>query len=310
MKKLFGVLVLAMAGTACQQQAPPTQHVADAAPVSTVSTDNRVAAAVASAAGAPLAPGQQRLLQQHDLSLLLETTADRGPNGSIHVFNGFFGPSHRRIEVIFTEVQRDANQPTRYYLRGKNRYKGIITPFAGTFTITQLADQPHFTKQELAEGYDREVNQASLYTAVGYCVLREDSTYKNSGVFRGQLALDWWVNPDGELRQSSRTSRTLTQNGGIKFDGQWLPYGQATAKSVVWVEDIFAYGPHILNNFAIGERDPDFNPKYAKLGWNTYWTNDEWWGDSTKTVPTASRPRTTLFSPPVVRADDSATTAD
>ena len=27
----------------------------------------------------------------------------------------------------------------------------------------------------------------------------------------------------------------------------------------------------------IGARDAHINPRYARVGWNTYWQNDEWW---------------------------------
>jgi hypothetical protein len=43
----------------------------------------------------------------------------------------------------------------------------------------------------------------------------------------------------------------------------------------VWVRDIIGYSPNILGDLVVGEREFHINPKYAKLGWNEYWTNDE-----------------------------------
>jgi hypothetical protein len=298
MKKLFVLLALAAASTACQHQAPPTQAV--------VATTKRSALAAAETPAIP------KFLAQHNLAPLLQTVTDLKSDGGPHIYNGFFGPSHRRIEVVFTQVIRDENRPNVYHIQGRNRYKGLITPFAGTLVLTQLVEQPYYSKKEL-EGsndpalyFDPALNKEKMYTAVGSFVLREDSTRKNAGTFRGSAALDVYLDPAArEVRLASRTARTLTRSGEAKFEGAWTPYGAASSKQVVWVENIFGFGPHILNNFSMGERDPDFNPKYAKLGWNTYWTNDEWWTEGYRDT-TRSAPLPHLaFTPPVAGPTDS-----
>jgi hypothetical protein len=48
------------------------------------------------------------------------------------------------------------------------------------------------------------------------------------------------------------------------------------------VQNIFYFQQDIFRDFIIGERDMDFNPKYAKLGWNSYWENEEWWAEPGK----------------------------
>ena len=278
MKPLPAFLALALAGTACQPQASAPQVLAAGLPKAAL---DKTAAPPADS----LTASQRRLLQQHSLADLLETNPTHNPK--VRSFDGFFGADHRHIEVIFTEVRQDASQPNRYYLQGKNRYKGQITPFTGTLLLTRLADQPRFTDQEVAKGFTTsEHNQAAMFTALGNFVLRQDSTAKNAGVFRGRVAIDWWVNPQGEVREESRTRETLTQDGGIKFEGRWTPYGPAAPQPVVWVADIFSYGPRVLQDFGVGERTPNFKSKYARLGWDDYWKNDEWWADTPK--PTAT----------------------
>jgi len=287
MKKLLALLALALAGTACQQQAPTTQAAAapeTAAPrlVPVVNKTNRPAPAAVS----PLSATARELLRRYDFSPLLGMSQGEG-DPRPHRQDGFFGAAHRRIEVVFTDVRRDENQPDIYYLRGKNRYKGTITPFAGTLTIVKVVEQPKLTRTDMAGAEDDPQNEPYAYTAVGRFVLREDSSRQQSGVFRGEAALDWAVIA-GKLQQYTQTSRTLTQGGNFKFEGTWTQYGATEAKPVVWVENIFGFDQsrHILKDFVFGERDPEFNPKYAKLGWNEYWTNDEWWADAPK--PTAS----------------------
>jgi hypothetical protein len=307
MKKLLGIFALAAAGTACQQT-QPTQAIAAIA--------ERPSQAAAPASVAEEAPAIPQFLAQHNLASLLQTVTDIKSAGGPHIYNGFFGPSHRRIEVVFTQVSRDEDRPNVYSIQGKNRYKGVITPFGGTLVLTQLVEQPHYSKRELAGtddpmGYlDPGLDKLPMYTAVGSFVLREDSAHKNAGVFRGHAALDVYLDPTHGLRLASRTGRTLTRSGNAKFEGTWLPYGAASPKPVVWVEDIFSYGPHILNNFSVGERDPDFNPKYAKLGWNTYWTNDEWWTEGYRDTVRSAPLRRVLFSPPSVATASDSTMTD
>lgn len=303
MKKLYALLALATVGTACQHQAPPTQ--AGAIPA------GRPRTATAVGPVAKEQPAIPQFLAQHNLARLLQTVTDLKSDGGPHIYNGFFGPSHRRIELVFTQVVRDEDHPNVYYLKGRNRYKRVITPFAGKLVLTQLVEQPHYSKKELAgevdlnEYVDPDLNKEAMYTAVGSFVLREDSTHKNAGVFRGSVALDVYLDPAHGLRLASRTGRTLTRSGEAKFEGVWTPYGPASSKPVVWVENIFGYGPHILNNFSIGERDPDFNPKYAKLGWNTYWTNDEWWTEGYRDTAQTAPPPHVAFVPPVASNRDS-----
>jgi hypothetical protein len=280
MKQLYSALLLVVTGTACQHQASPTQAIVAAKVTPLSSTTAQVAEPV---------PVVSQFLVRHNLASLLQTVTGLESDAGLHIYNGFFGPSHRRIEVVFTQVNRDEARPNLYRVQGKTRYKSIITPFAGTLVFAQVVEQPHYSKKELTEQvstptfyFDPAVDKATMYTAVGDFVLREDSTQNNAGIFRGNAALDLCLDPAKGLRIQSRVGRTLTRNGKVKFEGAWTPYGATSPKSVVWVEDIFSYGPQVFNNFTIGERDPDFNPKYAKLGWNTYWTNDEWWTDAFK----------------------------
>lgn len=303
MKQHYWVLSLALAAAACQPHTPATQELA-----ATITAKAPVAAAPVRVV--ELSPRIPQFLVQHNLARVLQTVTDP-QSGSSHIYNGFFGPGHRRIELVFTQVSRDEDRPGRYYVQGKSRYKSIITPFSGLLLLTELVEQPHYSTRELAgtddpNAYvDPELDKETMYTATGSFALREDSTHKNSGVFRGKVALDVYLDSDQGLRLASRTRRTPTRGGEAKYEGTWTPYGAASSKRVVWVENIFAYGPQVLNNFTIGERDPDFNPKYAKLGWNTYWTNDEWWTDSYRDTARSAPLPHLAFTPPVASAHDS-----
>lgn len=72
------------------------------------------------------------------------------------------------------------------------------------------------------------------------------------------------------------------KGAGLLYVGQWVSYQSKISKPLLLSGNVFITAPAALSNFSIGERDPSFNPKYARLGWNDYWANDEWWADSPK----------------------------
>ena len=279
MKQLPAFLVLALAGTACQPQAASTDTAAAKAEAPAIMPVNYRTKAAAPLPNSSLSPVHLALLRKHDIGPLLQSVTANGDT-AIQVQNGFFGPAGYRIEMALTKMQRDARQPGVFQVQGKSRYKKVITPFSGTIVITQLLDQPKYSPQEVAEGSQ---NQPNMYTAVGNFELREDARQRGAGVFRGKVALDFVIDDDNSVRQMMQTMHTLTQGGGVKYAGTWTNNATGKVQPVVWVENIFAYqGPQVFRDFTVGERDVDFNPKYAKLGWNTYWQNDEWWIDAGK----------------------------
>ena len=55
--------------------------------------------------------------------------------------------------------------------------------------------------------------------------------------------------------------------------------GQFTGREttpVLWKQGI-AVTRDIFTRFETGERDAHISPKYARVGWNNFWKNDEWW---------------------------------
>lgn len=310
MKRTYYSFIVLLA-SACQPQArtEPTQAVRE--PVSVVGSASAAPLAKTAPATASLAPVEsltpemQRVFQAHDLSPLLQTVN----SANAHAQNGFFGPDHYRIEVAFTEVRRDPAHPTVYFLRGKDRYKGRITPFSGIFTVNRFGEQPPYSAAQLAESQQEKydlTNDPNLFATEGYFELREDSTYRGAGIFRGRLNVDWAVNEDKSLALNIRNEQSLSVRGLIKYEGTWTNGTTHRSYPVVWVEDIFSYSNQhqVLNEFTIGERDVDFNPKYAKLGWNSYWENQEWWAESSRPAAVHLPPvPSDMTAAPVVAAD-------
>ena len=270
----------------CQPQTHP-QAVKNAPKTAAVAVSSAPAATPAPAPASGLASldtlpaALQKLMQANDLTPLLQTVkADGG-----YAQNGFFGPEHRRIEFAFTDVQRDPDHPNVYYLQGKDRYKGQITEFAGKLIIDRFGQRPTYAPEQLAAlgGAIRpEDKNARTNLTEGHFVLREDPAERGAGVFRGRLSIDWMLDEEGAVELDDRGRPTFSRHSGLKYEGTWTSARTHRVCSVVWVEDIFSYSyeQNVLTDFNVGERGPEINPKYARLGWNDYWENKEWWADS------------------------------
>ncbi|MGI4875072.1 MAG: hypothetical protein ACRYFX_28290 [Janthinobacterium lividum] len=291
MKKLLGVLVLAVAGTACQHHAPPVAT----ATVRKLPAPPAAAAPPAAVAKLPLlfaaadtlvAPMRQ-LLQTYDLSALWQNADDSDNNPT---FEGFFGPDHYHFAMVFSQVKRDADNPTRYYVLGKCRYRKNIRPFSGTLTVRQIAGlaYPGFLQAvAISDSNAADSVAGRTYTARAQLQLREE-TKENSGIFEGEVLLDFYVVPSrpvGYVRVYNHEGiepSLPTRGSGLLLQGNRLNVSTGQVKSFTVGPWLAAVAPNVYKDFMLDERMGQINPKYAKLGWNEHWENDEWWAATPK----------------------------
>jgi hypothetical protein len=293
MKKLLPLL--ALVGTACQPQVAQTTAAA-VAPAAADTTRPVAAAKVVSplpvffTSADTLTVPMREVLRLHDLSRLWQN-AERAegpyPNPS---FEGIFGPDNYRFGMVFNAVTRDPADPARYLVRGKCNYHKSknIRAFSGTLTVRQLRDlkYPGF----LRSVYYPEVAdtlQGRLYTAHAQLQLRE-TPQANSGIFEGEVVLDFYVVPGRPANyvyvhgHEGYEDQLPTRGGKLLVRGKRLNVTTGQVKSFLVGPELGAIAPYIFKDFMLDERMGQVNPKYAKLGWNEYWQNDEWWADSPK----------------------------
>jgi hypothetical protein len=202
------------------------------------------------------------VLAAHDLSVLFRYDSLQNP-----IQNGFFGPNHYRIEMLFTSVRQDSTQPNVFHITGKSRHKKVITPFTGTLNLTKMWHQKS----------TGDILPAQMpYEVQGTFDLREDAGSKYAGRFTGQSKLYFALDESGDLDWGYQLGYERAGTAGL-FQGMWQPYAHQAAQPVMWAQNIELIAEKVLPNFNIGERETVVNPKYAKLGWNNYWENDEWW---------------------------------
>ncbi|GAB2940413.1 hypothetical protein GCM10027048_00910 [Hymenobacter coalescens] len=174
--------------------------------------------------------------------------------------HGFVGADYYRLDVVLLSVQRDAQLVNVYHVRGKQRFKGRISAFAGRFTLDEVAEK---TLTRTRNNVRETQTIATAFTGR----FRFQLAPASRGVLVGDVTVDLRPQPfpAGDPRPT-----------GFTFDGEWhQPDGQY--RPVAWSDDVFSLGKALLGDFEIGSRSPDINPRYYHAGWDTYWENDEWW---------------------------------
>jgi hypothetical protein len=302
MKKTLYPFSLVLLLASCHQQQPAT--VAATVPVATTasqSTINEQPLPTLFTAADTLTGPMRQLLRENDLSKLWQgDTKDRQQNPTLE---GFFGPDHYRFALAFTCATRDAQHPEVYHVRGKCRYRKNIRPFEGTLTVRQIADldaawdYDDFTPQSqdstLTEAAANDSSMAQYegarrlshpYTLRAELQLEEKHA-ENSGIFLGEAILNFYV---AKARRLGYVTAPFVNNGAPANGSEMLLHGSRRnestrqVKTFVVAADVFAAAPEVYKDFGIGDRGGEINPKYAKLGWNELWENDEWWADSPK----------------------------
>lgn len=193
--------------------------------------------------------------------------------GTEDVLNGCFGYDGRRLEFVFTTVQPDTHSPGRYLVAGKFRCYGDVTSFRGSIEVQQV--------QRLPADINVYANYSAVSTAPTYCAtgafsLQATSRHGLGGQFTGRVALDFQLMSSCRAVLMENTTNPATRNGGLLFEGSWADGPGSETTPVLWKQSI-AVTRDIFTRFEIGERDAHINPKYARVGWNNFWKNEEWW---------------------------------
>lgn len=281
MKKLIiGLLTLGV--LACQHHAAPVVRVA-AAPLPVAAVMPAVAPPLAAPAAAPdsLTPAMQTMLRQFDLSPLW--VGDTAYADGYPVLTGFFGPDHYGISLIIDHAERDAREPALFHVRGRDRFRKVITPFEGTIRVRQIAD---FDSSYIMRSTIKD--SVKVYTATAAFTLRQAPTGKQYGVFSGEAFVDFYVTNDGYYRapevlmEGIIDTNTPTLGSGRLLRGTWVNSLTGAKKPLLVAADVFVIAPEIFPDFGVGDRGTQVNPKYAKLGWSELWENEEWWAESPK----------------------------
>jgi hypothetical protein len=195
------------------------------------------------------------------------------PGDYYSVYNGFYGEDHYRIEFAFLEAGINPINQNEILVSGKTRFKKNIAPFTGKLIIDSLYTITD-TNLDSSDMANMEINQ--IVELAGHFEIKEDTAAAGSGQFTGLWHLTLSLHNDGTA-DIWYASRTNTKSAGLLLEGQWTSYRSGKTKPFLLANDLFMVADDVLENFSVGEREVEINPKYHALGWDKFWDNEEWW---------------------------------
>ncbi|AYL94738.1 hypothetical protein [Mucilaginibacter celer] len=186
----------------------------------------------------------------HDLSKLWTVT----DNQSVY---GFIGDNYQRIRIKFISIKKAG--AFTYVVTGKTKVRDNICNFKGTFTIADLRKY-----QGTSYGVDNKYKNKlkNQYTILGDYTLTEDSTQKNTGVFKGIFKTDFYVDNNNKIHYDDIDIHAdgFTNN---EFVGSWAQYTTQKAKRCNWGD----YRIPNSGDLDVGAGEFSANEKYIKNGW-------------------------------------------
>ncbi|WP_151088068.1 hypothetical protein [Hymenobacter baengnokdamensis] len=170
---------------------------------------------------------------------------------------GFIGPACQRLRVKILTVQQDAANPARYQLMGKTKVTGRVSTFSGVLVIRQIREL-----RQLATRVDETVSPARQEgILLADYELRENAAQSKSGIFRGVVETDWFVDKWGRLKYDDiRTTDRFCNN---QFLGSWTSYTSGKALRCNWGD----YRIPNSGDFDIGVGEFSPADKYLAAGW-------------------------------------------
>jgi hypothetical protein len=231
-------------------------------------------------ADGPVKPVEYGLLPEGDLVFLEKSNLSQWFNfdedSYYSVFNGFYGADNHRIEWKFKSAAFNPQNKREILITGLTRFKKNIVPVSGVLYVDEARA---FKDPNLDERDIKEMGLERLVEMSGRFVVNEDSTRSGSGQFTGTWALTLGLFEDGQ-RLWFASDNTKTRGAGMLLEGQWKSFRSGTVKPFLIAHDLFMVANDILEEFSIGERDVEINPKYRHLGWDEFWDASEWWVDA------------------------------
>ena len=220
------------------------------------------------------------ILRRHDLAALWSD-----PHGTYQenpVLDGFLGAEHQRFALAINTVRQDARQPQLFRVTGKSRLNRVTTSFSGTITIVSIAN---LADDMVAPGESADSTN-TLYTAKGLFRFQPAAT-KTPTDLAGEVFFDFMLDKQGKVDMvttimTNPDDKFPAKGCGMVVRGQYTSRATGKQKGLLLARDVFVIAPEVFADFGVGDRGTLVNPKYAKLGWNEAWENEEWWADSPK----------------------------
>ena len=167
---------------------------------------------------------------------------------------GYIGDNYQRFYIHFITVLKSQENPYQYKVYGKTKVKDNICDFNGTITVKKamlykVSDDP---------GY----KQGSVICEV---IFYEDSTHASSGVIKGTLTSNFYLDKTGKLHYDALM---LVADGYYNNQSKttWTSYKTGKRKKCNWGD----FRMPDSKDLDSGAGDVSINKKYIKNGWETF----------------------------------------
>ena len=180
------------------------------------------------------------------------------------VFLGFIGNDYQRLRIHFTAITKDPKNPRVYRVKGWSLVKNNRCDFEGVLNVQKITaiENMHYGVDEMYK--DAGLKAQGVFSAA--YDFRENPAEKHAGVFRGTMALDWYVDARNKLLYDKIGSYSDDYENN-QYTGTWTLYGAGTkSKTANWGE----YRIPNSGDLDIGAGEFGPNPKYNDKGWADY----------------------------------------
>jgi hypothetical protein len=179
-------------------------------------------------------------------------------------FIGFIGTNYQRLQIVFTSLKRDTDNPNVYRVAGYDIVMKNRCDISGEITISRIEmGAPNNYDEE--GGYDTAGRKWQGTIEARY-QLREDPSQKNGGVFEGTMSVDVYINAKDRLVYDDLDSSDDGYDND-RYTGTWTKYGpKPIRKTANWGEW------RVPNSGDLDGGAGEFDPidKYRHNGWDDY----------------------------------------
>jgi len=185
---------------------------------------------------------------------------------------GFIGNDYQRLRIKILTSQPDPHKPGCYLVTGKSKVRDNVTVFQGTFRLLHVREAI-----ALPHGLDgAPVPAVKTGILLAEYELKEPANQLNSGIFRGVLRTNWYLDRKGVMRYDDVRACCLDGFNNNQFVGTWQSYTTKATKRCNWgdwrIPDGRQVGSAHMLDTQLDIGAGEFSPakEYQAKGWQSY----------------------------------------
>lgn len=198
-------------------------------------------------------------IKNYDLSKLWHGEKLHIENGEVPSINfpepvGFIGENYYRFYIHYTSVIKDKSDPYKYLIQGKTRVNNNICDFYGTIKIVQATIDNNLYYEKYKQG-----------VAICIILFKEDSTQHESGIIKGKLTTNFYIDKKGKIFYDTLDSEADGFDNN-DVEATWTNYVKRKTKKCNWGDFRIPDSGYLdggAGEFMVSE-------KYIKNGWENY----------------------------------------